>query len=99
MSVRLWKPSFERTSTSSSRQETLASSWNGWSSSYVPAGALTARCQPARESRFVATGRVPVDDALARHLVDERADLLQRVLGSGEVVVADCHTNVPQSRA
>jgi len=54
-----------------------------------------ARLQP----RLVTARSVAVDDALARHLVDQRDGFLQRVLRAGQIFAVDCRTNVFQRRA
>src|SRR4051812_19249787 len=42
-----------------------------------------------RQARLVAAGGVPVNNALARHLVDERDGLLQPAFGARQVVAVD----------
>ena len=62
------------------------------------AGAETrsAACAASRrrQARLVAAGGVAVNDALARHLVDERDGLLQRVLRGGQIVAVDGRADV-----
>ena len=43
----------------------------------------------AAEARLVTAGGVPVDDALAGHLVDQRDGLLERGLRAGQIVAVD----------
>ena len=70
-----------------------------------PAAAL--RClrlgDPRRQPRLVPSRRVPVDDPLAGHPVDERDRLLEGRLGGGQVVAvnrgADALQRVPQPGA
>src|SRR6185295_13868305 len=54
------------------------------------------RGKPAREARLVASGGVPVNDALGGHLVDERNGLLQGVLRGLHVVAVDGGADVPE---
>src|SRR5438309_9004349 len=52
--------------------------------------------QAGRQPRLVAAGGVAMDDALARHLVDERDCLLQRGPGGGKIVPVDGRADVAQ---
>src|SRR5206468_3633869 len=61
--------------------------WNAWSSSSALRRALfrDAGC----ESRLVAPGGIPMNNPFARHLVDERDRVLQRVARAGQIVLVD----------
>ena len=56
-------------------------------------------CDAAVQPRLVAAGGVPVDDALVRHLVDERNRLLEGRLRRGEVLAVDGGADVLQRTA
>ena len=57
------------------------------------------RGKPAREARLVAAGGVSMNDALGRHLVDERNGLLQGVLGGLQVIAVDGGADFPEGIA
>ena len=63
----------------------------------------TRRGDAGRQPRLVAAGGVAVNDALARHLVDERDRLFQRRFGARQIVAvdrgADALERVAQARA
>src|SRR5207245_32383 len=42
------------------------------------------------QARLVPAGRVPVNDSLARHLVDERDGFLQSRFRRGQILALDC---------
>ena len=54
----------------------------------------TGRGNPRLQARLVAACGVAVDDPLARHLVDQRDRLLERVFRAGEVLAANRHADV-----
>ena len=55
--------------------------------------------EPRRQPRLVAAGGVAVDDALARHLVDQRDRVLQRLLRGREVLAVDGRANALERAA
>src|SRR5207237_4166810 len=55
---------------------------------WLPAGG-DARRQP----RFVAPGGIAMNNALARHPVDERDSVLQRSFGGTQIVAVDCRAD------
>ena len=61
--------------------------------------ALRAGRESAMQPRLVAPGGVPMDDAFARHPVDERNGLLQRRFGGSQVVAVDGRADAPERAA